>query len=55
MSNGLKKKINSSASAASVTVIGKYMNEVCRRYVYSYPDYIKFYIDSYREMWDSDE
>lgn len=25
--------------------------KVCRRYLYIYPDCIKFYIEAYREMW----
>lgn len=29
--------------------------KVCRRYAHKYPESIKFYIDSYREMWDLDE
>ncbi len=27
---------------------------LCRKYLYIYPTSIKFYIDSYREMWDAE-
>ena len=27
------------------------LKKVCRRYLYVYPDCIKFYIEAYREMW----
>lgn len=29
--------------------------KVCRRYLYVYPDCIKFYIEAYREMWGEED
>ena len=28
---------------------------VCRRYLYTYPNCIKFYIEAYRDMWEDEE
>lgn len=28
--------------------------KVCRKYLYTYPGCIKFYIEAYREMWNDD-
>ncbi|MCI9025678.1 MAG: hypothetical protein HFG92_14870 [Dorea sp.] len=28
--------------------------KVCRRYFYTYPGCIKFYVEAYREMWEDD-
>ena len=28
--------------------------KVCRKYLYVYPRYIKFYIEAYREMWEDE-
>ncbi len=28
---------------------------VCGRYLYVYPDCIKFYIEAYREMWEDED
>ena len=28
---------------------------VCRRYLYTYPNCIKFYIEAYRDMWENKE
>ena len=28
--------------------------KVCRRYLYSYPGCIKFYVEAYRELWEDD-
>ena len=28
--------------------------KVCRRYLYTYPDCIKFYVEAYREMWEDE-
>lgn len=28
---------------------------VCRRYLYTYPNCIKFYIEAYRNMWEDEE
>lgn len=35
-------------------ILGLY-KRVCRRYLYTYPSCIKFYIDAYREMWENEE
>lgn len=29
--------------------------KVCRRYLYVYPDCIKFYIEAYRKMWGEED
>ena len=31
-------------------MLGLY-RRVCKNYFYTYPDFIKFYIEAYREMW----
>ena len=36
--------------ACDEKMLGLY-KKVCRRYLYVYPDCIKFYIEAYREMW----
>ena len=36
--------------ACDEKMLGLY-KKVCRRYLYVYPDCIKFYIETYREMW----
>ena len=36
--------------ACDEKILGLY-KKVCRRYLYVYPDCIKFYIEAYREMW----
>ena len=36
--------------ACDEKILGLY-KKVCRRYLYVYPDCIKFYIETYREMW----
>ena len=36
--------------ACEEKMLGLY-KKVCRRYLYMYPDCIKFYIEAYREMW----
>lgn len=35
-------------------MLGLY-KKVCRRYLYMYPDCIKFYIEAYREMWGEED
>ena len=37
--------------ACDEKILGLY-KKVCRRYLYEYPDCIKFYIEAYREMWE---
>ena len=37
--------------ACDEKILGLY-KKVCRRYLYVYPDCIKFYIEAYREMWE---
>ncbi len=37
--------------ACDEKILGLY-KKVCRRYLYVYPDCIKFYIAAYREMWE---
>ena len=37
--------------ACDEKMLGLY-KKVCRRYLYVYPDCIKFYIEAYREMWE---
>lgn len=39
--------------ACDEQVLGLF-KRLCRKYVYRYPDSIKFYIESYREMWDTE-
>ena len=36
--------------ACDEKMLGLY-KKLCRRYLYVYPDCIKFYIEAYREMW----
>ncbi len=36
--------------ACDEKILGLY-KKVCRRYLYIYPECIKFYIEAYREMW----
>ena len=36
--------------ACDEKMLGLY-KKLCRRYLYVYPDCIKFYIETYREMW----
>ena len=39
------------ASDEKILVLYK---KVCRRYLYTYPSCIKFYIEAYREMWEDE-
>ena len=39
--------------ACDEKMLGLY-KKLCRRYLYVYPDCIKFYIEAYREMWGED-
>ena len=40
--------------ACDEKMLGLY-KKVCRRYLYVYPDCIKFYIEAYREMWGEED
>ena len=40
--------------ACDEKMLGLY-KKVCRRYLYVYPDCIKFYIEAYREMWEDED
>ena len=40
--------------ASDEKMLGLY-KKVCRRYLYVYPDCIKFYIEAYREMWGEED
>ena len=40
--------------ACDEKILGLY-KKVCRRYLYVYPDCIKFYIEAYREMWGEED
>ncbi len=37
--------------ACDAKILGLY-KKVCRRYLYTYPRCIKFYVEAYREMWE---
>jgi len=39
--------------ACDAKILGLY-KKVCRRYLYTYPSCIKFYIEAYREMWEDE-
>ena len=39
--------------ACDEKTLGLY-KKVCRRYLYVYPNCIKFYIEAYREMWEDE-
>ncbi len=34
-------------------ILGLYKN-LCRKYIYTYPESIKYYIDAYKEVWDAE-
>ena len=40
--------------ACDEKILGLY-KEVCRRYLYTYPSCIKFYIEAYRGMWEDED
>lgn len=40
--------------ACEEKMLGLY-KKVCRRYLYVYPDCIKFYVKAYREMWGEED
>ena len=40
--------------ACDEKMLGLY-KKLCRRYLYVYPDCIKFYIEAYREMWGEED
>ena len=40
--------------ACDEKMLGLY-KKVCRRYLYVYPDCIKFYIEAYRAMWGEED
>ena len=40
--------------ACDEKMLGLY-KKLCRRYLYVYPDCIKFYIEAYREMWEDED
>ena len=39
--------------ACDIKILGLY-KKVCRKYLYTYPSCIKFYIEAYREMWEDE-